>query len=224
MPSRSATRAIWQAVPAGSALAISGSSGRATGRICSSIVASSLPAVTRRITVAVPAGSSPAMTAAALRIASSGPSVSCSRCSHGLMAESMTTADSGWSCVPRIAARAGAPSSCMIWAGSRPESATDCSWLLTSLRMPWARTAALRPAGSSSNATMIGLPGLAARPSRAACWLVRAVPQGASPAYRPGSARLTAMASNGPSTMIGIAPAARRVRACCHPNSSSPFR
>ena len=69
MPSRSATRAIWQAMPAGSPLAMSGSSGRAMGRICSSTVASSLPAVARRITVAVSVGSSPAMTAAALRIA-----------------------------------------------------------------------------------------------------------------------------------------------------------
>ena len=37
----------------------------------------------------------------------------------------------------------------------------------------------------------------------AACWLVRAVPQGARPACRPGSAMVTAMASNGPSTMTG---------------------
>ena len=40
---------------------------------------------------------------------------------------------------------------------------------------------------------------------QAACW--------------PGSARVTAMASNGPSARTGIAPRARAVRAWCRPNS-----
>ena len=53
--------------------------------------------------------------------------------------------------------------------------------------MPWARMAALRPAVSESNATRIPVRARsAAWLSWAACWLVSAVPQGASPAMLAG--------------------------------------
>ena len=53
--------------------------------------------------------------------------------------------------------------------------------------MPWARRVALRPAGSLSKATSMPVRSRsAAWPIRAACWLVRAVPHGASPASQAG--------------------------------------
>jgi hypothetical protein len=72
-----------RAASAGRMRAISGSSGLATGRICSSTVVSSrLPVICRMASV-LPAGSRPAMTVAVLRVASSGPSGSRRRRSHG---------------------------------------------------------------------------------------------------------------------------------------------
>lgn len=59
---------------------------------------------------------------------------------------------------------------------------------------------------------------------RAATWpAVKAVPQIATPACRPPPARVTAIASNGPSTMTTRAPAARTLRFSAKPYSTLPF-
>ena len=82
----------------------------------------------------------------------------------------------------------------------------------------------MRPAVSLSKATRMPVRSRsAAWLIRAACWLVRAVPHGASPACRPGSAVVTAMASNGPSTMTGVAPLRERRAGVVQPEQQAAF-